>query len=269
MRVAHEAPISMFDEVQKVTDYDYCLVHLLDESKTYEECFYRAKAMKREIILDNSIFELGHAYDKDLFKKQIVQLEPTWYIIPDVLENAEMTVQNIKQWKSDVPGKKIGVVQGKSVADIIECYREIVDHVDKVAISFDYGCFVDYEWFGNLPTKFHYYMYGRDALIHTMLRMNVIRKDKKHHLLGVGLPQEIASYQDYHWIDSIDTSNPVVAGIKGITYNKINGLEDKPSQKLFTLINHEVTEEQREDILFNIRWFRNMARKTIYQGGQL
>ncbi len=30
IRIAHEAPIDIFEEVQKFTDYDYALVHLLE-----------------------------------------------------------------------------------------------------------------------------------------------------------------------------------------------------------------------------------------------
>ena len=31
MKIAHEAPLSIFDEVSSLTDYDYALVHLFEE----------------------------------------------------------------------------------------------------------------------------------------------------------------------------------------------------------------------------------------------
>jgi hypothetical protein len=100
-------------------------------------------------------------------------------------------------------------------------------------------------------------MYGRDALINYMLNIaNVININKPHHLLGCGLPQEFDVYRGYSWIDSMDTSNPVVAGIKGIRYNGKHGLEDKPTEKLFTLINSDVNDEQMSKILYNIECFR-------------
>ena len=64
---------------------------------------------------------------------------------------------------------------------------------------------------------------------------------------------------NYDWIYSLDTSNPVVHGIKGITY-KDQGLWDKESQKLFEMINYDVNEKQVNVILNNIqkfRWFAN------------
>ena len=36
-KLAHESPISIFDIVQKATDYEYCLVHLLEESEEYRK----------------------------------------------------------------------------------------------------------------------------------------------------------------------------------------------------------------------------------------
>ena len=100
-------------------------------------------------------------------------------------------------------------------------------------------------------------MLGRVKLLGDLLKDGVINKYKKHHLLGCGLPQEFAFYKhsNYDWIYSLDTSNPVVHGIKGITYTD-QGLWNKESQKLFEMINQEVDEEQVQRILNNIQKFR-------------
>ena len=87
----------------------------------------------------------------------------------------------------------------------------------------------------------------------------IIDLSKPHHLLGCGLPQEFAAYTGYEFIDSLDTSNPVVAGIKGIRYNGVNGLEDKPSQKLFTMINHKSDQSELDLIMDNIKTFRKIV----------
>jgi hypothetical protein len=103
-------------------------------------------------------------------------------------------------------------------------------------------------------------MLGRVKLLGDLLRDGVINEDKPHHLLGCGLPQEFAFYKDYKWIYSLDTSNPVVHGIKGVEYRE-DGLWSKESQKLFELINHKV--EDINTILYNIhkfRWFANGSK---------
>lgn len=255
-KIAHEAPISIFSRVQEVTDYDYALVHLFEEREDYWEKFVRAKNMGREIILDNSIFELGEAFEKDKFCHWVEKLLPAWYVIPDALEDAERTVKNVKDWQHIAGSKSIGVVQGKTYEEVKWCYQEIEPHVDKVAISFDYHFFIDTDLNGFLPTKYHHFMYGRDALIHRLLSDGVINENKPHHLLGCGLPQEFESYRELNWIESIDTSNPVVAAIKGMTYNGRKGLEDKPSQKLFTMLDSKLSSYELQLVLYNIECFR-------------
>lgn len=260
IKIAHEAPKSIFELVESVTDYSYALVHLFEEDEEYYKQFETMQRQGREIILDNSVFELETAFDADKFVTWVEKLNPRWYIIPDVLENCEQTVANVKDWVKtykDLRSSSIGVVQGKTKEEMIECYREIEPLVDKVAISFDYSFFKTQE--ETYPTKFHYYMTGRQKLIYELVRDDVININKPHHLLGCGLPQEFNSYRNCKWIDSLDTSNPVVAGIKGIRYNDIQGLEDKPSEKLFTLINYHPNDNQVEDIMFNIQSFRKIV----------
>jgi len=259
IKIAHESPKSIFKDIQAVTDYDYALVHLFEEDPEYLKLFQDALANGREVILDNSIFELEEAFDAVKFAQWVKDLKPTWYIVPDALENAKKTCSQMAAWNmhyKDLPGKKIGVVQGKTYKQIKTCY-EYMDKtadVDMIAISFDYSYYTETI---PHPNKYVSWMLGRVKLLGDLLRDGVINEDKPHHLLGCGLPQEFAFYKDYKWIYSLDTSNPVVHGIKGVEYRE-DGLWSKESQKLFELINHQV--EDTNTILYNInkfRWFAN------------
>ena len=263
IKIAHESPKSIFSTVQKYTDYDYALVHLFEEDPEYLQQFKEAVSKGREVILDNSIFELEEAFDADKFAKWVEELRPTWYIIPDALEDVTKTCTQAEMWRinhSNVPGKSIGVIQGKTYEEIVQCY-EFMDKdmdVDMIAISFDYSYYTKSV---PHPNKYVSWMLGRVKLLGDLLRDGVINKDKPHHLLGCGLPQEFSFYKhaDYDFIYSLDTSNPVVHGIKGITYGS-DGLWSKESQKLFEMINQEV--EDTNMILNNIqkfRWFTNGA----------
>ena len=135
--------------------------------------------------------------------------------------------------------------------------------VDMIAISFDYSYYTE-----TVPHANNYvsWMLGRVKLLGDLLKDGIINKYKKHHLLGCSLPQEFQYYKhsDYDWLYSLDTSNPVVHGIKGITY-KSGGLWSKERQKLFELINYDVNEEQLSRIKNNIqkfRWYTNGTHKT-------
>jgi hypothetical protein len=262
IKIAHESPKSIFNQVQNVTDYDYALVHLFEEDPEYLQQFKEAKEKGREIILDNSIFELEEAFDAEKFAGWVLELGPDWYIVPDALEDAKKTCSQMAAWNikyKDLPGKKIGVVQGKTYKQIKTCY-EYMDktaNVDMIAISFDYSYYVQSV---PHPNKYVSWMMGRVKLLGDLLKDGVINEDKKHHLLGCGLPQEFSFYSDYKWIYSLDTSNPVVHGIKGIEYRE-DGLWSKESQKLFELINYEVVDTNT--ILYNInkfKWFANRSK---------
>ena len=263
IKIAHEAPIDIFEEVQRVTDYDYALVHLLEQNGRYRDTFERAVKKGREVILDNSIFELEEAFEADRFALWVERLKPTWYIVPDALENAEKTMQQMASWfknYSNVKGKSIGVVQGKTYQEIKDCYRAIdeLSPCDMIAISFDYSY---YTRSVPHPNKYVSWMLGRVKLLGDLVSDGVINKDKPHHLLGCGLPQEFSFYKhaDYNFIYSLDTSNPVVHGIKGITYSS-DGLWSKESQKLHELIDYSLDNMDINLILDNIqkfRWFTN------------
>ena len=203
IKIAHESPKACFDTIQSMTDYDYALVHLFEEDPEYLELFKDAVAKGREVILDNSIFELEEAFDAERFAYWINELKPTWYIVPDALENTKKTLSNMAEWNlkyaDEVTGKKIGVVQGKSYSEIVGCYDYMANiaDVDMIAISFDYSY---YEQKVPHPNKYVSWMLGRVQLLSCMLRDGVIDTDKPHHLLGCGLPQEFSFYHNAGWV---------------------------------------------------------------------
>ena len=239
MKIAHEAPLSIFDEVQKVTDYDYALVHLFDESEEYYNKFVKAKEDGREIILDNSIFELGSAYNGDSYADWISKLEPDWYIVPDVLDDGDATVASFDNFVgtyAGLRGKVIAVAQGDNYNDFVNCYSYLSNNpcVDKVAISFDSKFFPPVVG----ENKWYRYMVGRQNMLAQLLEDGIINKNKPHHLLGCGLPQEYIAYSDIRtdassFIYSVDTSNPIVFGLNKIKYTD-TGMDYKISTKLYT-----------------------------------
>lgn len=264
IKTYHEAPKSIFHQVQELTDGDYALVHLFEEDRQYYELFQEALRKGRDVILDNSVFELGEAFNADTFAYWVYALSPTWYVVPDVLEDADATIDRffnfIKQYP-DLPGKRIGVVQGKNYDDLVRCYKAIAPYCDKIGISFDCSWYVEY---AKSSTKCLQLATGRLKTLIQMDEQRVIDRCKPHHLLGVAVPQELACYGafqrggEFLWIDSVDTSNPVVHGLAGISYGP-SGLKDKETRKLYTMINEQVSDEQWQVIRSNIQGFRRFC----------
>jgi len=61
--------------------------------------------------------------------------------------------------------------------------------------------------------------------------MNVIESNDRVHLLGCQVPQEFGWYRGFKFIESIDTSNPVMAALEGMRYTN-SGLTEKPKANM-------------------------------------
>ena len=263
IKIAHECPKSIFNSVQRITDYDYFLVHLFEEDSEYLELAKASVAAGRETILDNSIFELGEAFDMQKFADWVNEIKPTYYIVPDVLDDFVGTIANMKRWcsefkdKIDPSCKMMAVVQGKTYAEFKECYKfmDKKAKADKIAFPFDSKLYENVVPYKN---KLVSWMMGRRVVLSQMVRDNIINRNKPAHLLGAGLIEEFKYYRGEHfnWIDSVDTSSPVVYGIESGLYDSKLGNDWKPSTKLYTLINKDLSPLQEDTVMQNIMTFR-------------
>lgn len=265
MLVSHESPISMLEDSKQYNDYDYALVHLFETHPEYYNFFKMSLAQGREVLLDNSIFELGHAFDSVKFVKYIEELNPTFHIIPDVLEDAKETVLSYKKFNKEykyVGNYQIGVVQGKTWQEIVDCYKFMADNADYIAISFDYSYYdaIAYSNREDRLGQLDRWCKGRQSLIQRLVDEGIWEKHKPHHLLGCSLAKEFRYYKQNNIpsIRSCDTSNPVVAALHGHRYISNYGLDFKPSTLLADLIDHKVTEDEKQDIFYNADQFKNI-----------
>lgn len=285
MKISHETPVSLLPYSWGYNSYDYVLVHLLPINQKYKDFYFKCVEYGRHVLLDTSVFELGESFDPEQYAYWVKTLRPTEYIVPDVLEDTAgtcMSMDNFLSKYSDLPGRKIGVVQGKTYQDIVDCYRYIAPKVDKVAISFDYSYYLEnYETDEvdgatlvksgiNLPpyvkqqplNKWLKYAVGRVKLLDDLYDDDILDVNKPHHLLGASLPWEFALYSENflsEYIETIDTSNPIVAGILGKKYEPEYGLSEKWSVKLVDFIDAELTEQQVYDSFWNITQFRKFC----------
>ena len=88
-------------------------------------------------------------------------------------------------------------------------------------------------------------------------KYDIINDYDRVHLLGCNLPQAYLYYKDYPFIETIDTSNPIIHGLEGIRYSE-GGLLQKSNQKIDKDFTQEVTLKQKEDILYNVEMFRKI-----------
>jgi hypothetical protein len=261
MKVSHELPIELLNKSYQWNDYDYCLPHLIDKSDRYRLFFQKARLDKRFIIMDNGLFEGVTHTTEDLFDK-INLIRPNVFIVPDEWNNSAATLRNAKHWminyKDNLPEgvELMAVCQGTTIGELLTTYQTLVDLGYK-HIALNHSSVAYTEFYPNHP-KLQAQMLGRIELVRRLIESNTVRKELYHHLLGVALPQEIMAYSRIDWIKSIDTSNPIIVGYKGIRYED-NGIEFKPTEKIEEL-NEVDLDPMMDDIIFNINKFKQFIK---------
>ena len=188
MKVAHEALLDLMETVMNHTDYDYFLAHLM-YNDSYQEHFQESKKRGRHSILDNSVFELGKAFDAEEYARLVQEWQPTEYIIPDSIGNHSESVRLVNEWidkysASDMGSSKaIGVVQGKTLPELTSSYWYLATNprIHKIAFAFMSDA---YETLFFHPNKQVQRALGRVSFLSHLLKKDVIDKGKPHHLLS-------------------------------------------------------------------------------------
>ena len=260
MKIAHESPVSFMRRVRELTDYCYCLPHMLDRNEEYKKYFYESKKMGRHIIMDNSLHELkdetgGKPYDADRLWHWMNELEPDEFIVPDYWMDKTTTLVAAKDWiQRDYPEKTtpVAVVQAKNKIEAYECYHILkMQGYEKIAFSYGADWYAD-EGNQNEPNIFKRKAEGRYNVIKEFYEKGLIRENDRIHLLGANIPQEFKLYTNMPFIETIDTSNPVIHGLAGIKYASY-GLLDKLSIKVDKF---EGDNTHWDLVLYNIEKFK-------------
>lgn len=260
--ISHEVPLDLLEASRKFNDYHYCLPHLLDNDK-YFNFFKDASKRKEFIIMDNGLFE-GESHTTEDLIERLNEIKPNIFIVPDAWNNPTITYRNAKAWMTGHmhelhrKTKLMAVVQAENVPDAIEMYSSLSSGLryDHIALNHA-GVFYKelYEHQNPLLSL----MMGRVKFIKTLRKLSSFSPSIHHHLLGTTLPNEFSSYKgkEYDFIKTIDTSNPVIYGLKHGKYPD-EVLLDKPKEKLETYFNQRLTSQQILDVLYNVKHFRTL-----------
>ena len=268
MKISHESPICLLEDSLIYNDYDYILNHLLDKYPKYKKFFLKHK--ERFQILDNSSYEFfikGEEFDIDNFKKNLIELKPNVYLIPDVLMDYEKTLIHFDNWLKFHSSlkycecKKMAVVQGRTIEEWLKCYFYYMEnhkYFDYVGISFHYDFLKEIgKDITDIKNEDYWYAKGRKFLLDFLAQSKLIM-DKPYHLLGShigGLEFQWFQESEYKFIKTIDTGFPVKFGIKEILYEDFVGVE-KPNIILDEFIDKKLSKKQIECIKNNIYLFK-------------
>jgi hypothetical protein len=257
MKVSHEVPRCLLDISPEFNQYDYCLPHLLDQDEEYKQYFLDAKAKGRYIVMDNSLHELGEAYNSERLLYWINEIEPDEFMVPDVWMDCHQTAAQAKYWlQYEFPEKtkKIAVIQGKDKNDAYLCATLLANlGYEKLCVSYGATWYNDFFPHANPDMG---KALGRVRFVQGLLNLNHL-KNNTFHLLGCSIPQEFGWYDNDPRIESIDTSNPIMAALENIWYED-NGLNIKPKANMNDHFDIDFPEVDYLNVIHNVNKFREI-----------
>lgn len=258
IKISHEVPFCLLDQSREFNDYDYCLPHLMDQNEEYRNFFYKSKEMGRYIVMDNSLHELGEAYSTDRLLHWVNEIKPNEFIVPDVWEDKDESVRNARQWASiELPKEttKVVVVQAKSAHEAMLC-TQIYKDLGYKKIAYSYGASY-YNEVCPHPNKDLGKAIGRFIVLSSLYEQRILTKFDRVHLLGTASPIEFGMYKNIECIESIDTSNPIMAAIDETAYDE-RGLYKKPIANMNNFQNMNLEDLNQYLVYWNVKRFREI-----------
>jgi len=256
-KISHEVPRCLLTISSDFNDYDYCLPHLLDQDEEYKQYFIDARDKGRYVIMDNSLHELGEAYNYDRLHHWVTELKPNEFIVPDVWMACAQTAAQAKYWKQFKYHKNTqitAVIQGEDKNQAYLCANLLVNlGYNKLCVS--YGATWYNDFFPHINTDMGKAL-GRVRFVQGLLKLDQM-KDIKFHLLGCSIPQEFGWYDNHPQIESIDTSNPIMAALEKIEY-KEHGLDNKPKANMNDHFDVNFKDIDYGSVLYNVNKFRKI-----------
>lgn len=238
-------------------------IHYIAAQRVLHDASYRSFYLEQAergalLVLDNGVFDLGHSLGPEDLLSAARRVKAAEIVLPDVLHDGRATIgasekaARILHRRTDSI-RLCAVVQGASDRDWLDCYNHFVRaaYVGAVALPSPkvrgqkHGLCAD-----RLRATSHLHKEGLISphLVYRLLGLG----DSGHH--------ELAQQREYPWIQSVDSSAPVVLGALGIRI-----LQDAGYQKVATSVEAlpPISQSRFALIRENISTFRAAAGCTL------
>ena len=296
VKINSELPISLLADYNKeLNDFDFVLFHLYRSDENYRNYFneMRETHPDRMMILDNSAYEFfvkGEELNLDEYVPAIKDLNPDFYILPDVLMDYKKTMKGIedfeKKYKGDLENyfnniemsapQPFAVAQGKTLQEFNNCLCVLLKKGYKnIALPFHNRFFKeDFQWVdGDITYEFAHngYQICTEDVRYAMGRCQWLKEygddllvDNGHpvyehlHFLGSHCPAEKAYYNIFFrgtpGVITMDTGYPVKCGIEGVELGKET---EKPKTIIDDFMNNKFDKKTIKTICNNVNIFKN------------
>jgi hypothetical protein len=225
IRFTTEAPPCLLPELRPLTDLDFALAHKVLTDSVYTE-FYANRPVGRELILDNSVHELGEPLlSADLLRASKL-VHADFVIAPDRIDDPEWTLEQytlLRRTAYTTDAEVVGVLCGDT-PEIRSRLLDVMWWSDMLCLPYRKPRL---EWWEELP-----------------------RLRSRIHLLGVSTLDELRSWtqiaRDYPDTEfSIDTAKPIKAALLGRRFDDGSSLRSLFPQREFLELQSMTFEQER------------------------
>jgi hypothetical protein len=217
--------------------------------------FYRTQAeMGAFLILDNGVFDLGQSISVEDLRRAATMIKAHEIVLPDVINDGAATVSSSSRAAREYHRladsvRLCAVVQGATNSDWLHCYESFckAKYVDSIALPSP-------KHDGHLTGV----AFSRLVATQYLEKQEMIQSRITYRLLGLGDSGhlELKEQRRHEWLQTVDSSSPVVLGALGIAI-----CDGKPYQKPAAGVEQVPTipEANHSIIRQNIRVIRSAA----------
>jgi len=239
MKIAHEAPLFLYEESKAFNDYDHAIVPLFDRDEKYYEFFVESLKQGREVILDNeSTNNPVDAADfsgwiRKIYKdSKVGDTAPLTYILPYIQDDCEGSLKAAKDFLKrfkKLPGKPLAIIQGINFLELFKSYHDMYPIASKIGLPYNSAA---YESFFNtlkpVAPILEKWTQGREVFIEELFHAGWLTKEKPLHLYGTAYPDEFGYYSHHHpelgnFFETANTADPIIRGSQEIEYDPLVG----------------------------------------------
>jgi len=249
-------PTAYLEQYASQSKMHLVLAQLVDTDEEYASFYTNRKEFK---IMDNGAYELGHSYDPEKLIELGQKCKADAIVLPDYpFKMADVTINAAENLIDEVrkAGFKTAFVPQSQVGELedwIKGYDWAVNN-DKI----DIVCMSILGIPNALP---HIPKCFARVVMAQILKERGYTFEKYHHWLGLqNISLEVPPLIDMNVIDSLDSSNPVWAGICGHQYDLHCDSILVPSKENLPHVDFTVTNDQNAMVHSNIQYNINVAQ---------
>jgi len=226
-----EAPGNLLFELREETELDFAIAHRVIEDPIYAR-YFRERPKGREMILDNSLHELGASISLDMLARAAALTSPDYIISPDKMEDCFWTINSFRELQKLKLPYKIAVSLVGRTPEERAAYLAQVREADMLCLPYDRP---RYLWY---IEQFPFW--------------------RRVHLLGVSELSELRAWLPFKDVLklSVDTGKATKYGLLGKHLRELRSLRKASLKSLQLLEVPSWTPDQLRLVIENTRYLR-------------